>query len=182
MVLHVQDREAQDYLTERVERYRTGDLTEAGNPPLAGVMQPIDDFSPTELADIWREDPAALPDGDGTALWWGLWCWEVFVDDVTGLARALGMQVAPEDRWSTFPDVRVVPVHATRGQVQAMLDFGQPGLAEIGFATDDPAILVDLSGREQDGLVDDLAGRIVWPGIDVPAVCLLDTGVNRAIR
>ena len=149
MVLHVQDREAQDYLTERVERYRTGDLTEAGNPPLAGVMQPIDDFRPTELADIWREDPAALPDGDGTALWWGLWCWDVFVDDVTGLARALGMQVAPEDRWSTFPDVRVVPVHATRGQVQAMLDLGQPGLAEIGFATDDPAILVDLSGRNR---------------------------------
>ena len=179
MVLYVQNREAQDYLIERVERYRTGDLTGAGNPPLASTMQPIDDFSPTELPDIWREDPAALPVDDGTAAWWGLWCWDVFVDDVTGLARALGMQVAPEDRWSTFPDVRVVPVHATREQVQSMLDLGQPGLAEIGFATDDPAILVDCSGRKQDGLVDELASRIVWPGSDVPAVCLLDTGVNR---
>jgi hypothetical protein len=90
------------------------------------------------------------------------------------------MQVAPEDRWSTFPDVRVVPVHATRSQIQAMLDIGRPGLAEIGFATDDPTILVDLSGHEQDGLVEDLANRILWPGADVPAVCLLDTGVNRA--
>lgn len=180
MVLHVKDRSAQDYLTGRVEEYRTGDLTPAGNPPLASIMQPIDDFSPTELADIWREDPAALPDNDGTTSWWGCWCWEDFVDDVTGLARDLDMQVAPEDRWSVFPDVVVVPVHATRAQVQSMLDLGQIGLAEIGFATDDPAVLINLDGRDQDDLADNLADRIIWPGADVPAVCLLDTGVNRA--
>ena len=180
MVLHLRDQNAQSYLTERVERYQSGALTEAGNPPLAKDMQPIEGFSPTELIDLWREDPAALPESDAHASWWGLWCWEPFVDDVTGLAHALDMQVAPQDRWSTFPDVCVVPVHATRSQVQSMLNFGQLGLAEIGFATDDPTILVDLSGHEQDGLVDDLAGRIVWPGTNVPVVCLLDTGVNRA--
>ncbi|WP_157994761.1 S8 family peptidase [Paracoccus tegillarcae] len=180
MVLHVRDQDARDYITERVERYRTGALTEKGNPPLAGVMQPIEGFAPTELIDLWREDPALLPPADGTASWWGLWCWDIYVDEVVGLSRALDMQVAPEERWSTFPDVRIIPVHATRCQLEKMLNIGQPGLAEIGFATDDPAILVDLSGREQDGLVDDLANRIVWPGTDVPAVCLLDTGVNRA--
>lgn len=179
IVLHVRDRNAQDYLTERVERYRSGELTAKGNPPLAGDMEPIEDFSPTELVDLWREDPAALPLDDRAASWWGFWCWDDFVDDVIDLAGVLEMQVAPEDRWSTFPDVRVVPVHATRGQVQAMLNLGQPGLAEIGFASDDPAILIDLSGEEQDGLVENLAGRILWPGADVPAVCLLDTGVNR---
>jgi len=180
MVLHIRDQNAKDYIAERVERYRNGELSETGNPPLASEMQPIENFAPTELIDLWREDPAALPPLDGVASWWGLWCWDIYVDDVTGLARALDMQVAPEDRWSTFPDVRVVPVHATRRQLEEMLNIGQPGLAEIGFATDDPAILVNLSGREQDGLVDDLAARIIWPGADVPAVCLLDTGVNRA--
>ncbi|SDY88385.1 Subtilase family protein [Citreimonas salinaria] len=179
MVLHFEDREAQDYLTERVERYRAGALNESGNPPLAGAMQPIESFTPTELVDIWREDPAALPEGDDVS-WWGLWCWDVFVNDVTSLARRLNMQVAPEDRWSTFPDVQVVPVHATRAQIQSLLDLGQPGVAEIGFATDDPAILVYLTGREQECLVENLAERIVWPGEDAPAVCLLDTGVNRA--
>lgn len=180
MVLHIQDQDARDYLTERVERYRSGELTPTGNPPLAGDMEPIEDFSPMELLDLWREDPAVLPPADGAAAWWGLWCWDTFAHDITGLARALGMQVAPEDRWSAFPDVSVVPVHATRGQIQAMLDLGHTGLAEIGFATDDPAILVGLSGQEQNGLSEDLADRILWPGTDVPAVCLLDTGVNRA--
>ncbi len=179
MVIHVEDQSARDYLAERVERYHTGQLTDAGNPPLAPEMEPIQDFTPTRLVDLWREDPAALPEAGHLEAWGGLWCWDVFVDDVTEVAAALGMQVAPVDRWSKFPDVQIVPVYATREQIQAMLDIGRPGLAEIGFATDDPAILVDLSGVEQDGLVDDLAGRIQWPGTDVPAVCLLDTGVNR---
>lgn len=180
MVLHMADQDAQAYLRERVERYRTGELSERERPPLYSEMEPIDGFSPTELLDLWREDPRTLPTDASGPTWWGLWCWEDFVDDVTGVARALEMHVATKDRWSTFPDVRVVPVHATRAQVQTMLDLNQPGLAEIGFATDDPTILVDLTGEEQDVLVEDLADRIQWPGANVPAVCLLDTGVNRA--
>ncbi|WP_282027053.1 S8 family serine peptidase [Limimaricola cinnabarinus] len=180
MVLHMADEDAQAYLRERVERYLTGELNDRERPPLYSEMEPIDGFSPTELLDLWREDPGTLPTDANGPTWWGLWCWDDFVDDVTGVARALKMHVAPEDRWSTFPDVRVVPVHATRAQVQTMLDLNQSGLAEIGYATDDPAILIDLTGQEQDGLVEDLAGRIQWPGADVPAICLLDTGVNRA--
>lgn len=179
MVLHIEDQAGRDYLAERVERYRSGPLTPKLNPPLAQEMQPIEDFVPTQLLDLWREDPAALPDEGSGATWWGLWCWEDFADDVTDVALALDMEVAPVDRWSTFPDVQIIPVYATRTQLQAMLDIGRPGLAEIGFATDDPAILVELSGEEQDGLADDLADRVQWPGLDVPAVCLLDTGVNR---
>ncbi|MEL7167216.1 MAG: S8 family peptidase [Pseudomonadota bacterium] len=180
MVLHIEDASGQDYLAERVERYTSGPLTRSGNPPLAKDMQPIDDFLPTQLVDLWREDPAALPAEGSGATWWGLWCWEDFADDVTDVAVALDMTVAPVDRWSRFPDIQVVPVYATRAQLQDMVDIGRAGLAEIGFATDDPAILVELSGEEQDGLVDDLANRIDWPGLEVPAVCLLDTGVNRA--
>lgn len=180
MVLHFENQSARDYLSERVDRYRSAPLTDRGNPPLASEMEPITDFSPTRLLDVWREDPAALPLEEGAVSWWGLWSWEDFADDVADVAVALGMQVAPKDRWSTFPDIRVIPVYATGRQVQSMLDIGRPGLAEIGFATDDAAILVNLSGTEQDGLVADLASRIQWPGAEVPAVCLLDTGVNRS--
>lgn len=179
MVLHLEDRSARKYLAERVDRYRSAPLTGGGKPPLANEMEPIEDFLPTQLLDMWREDPVSLPPEGTAKSWWGLWCWEDFSTDVADVAVALGMQVAPQDRWSTFPDIRIIPVYANRGQIQAMLDIGRPGLAEIGFATDDPAILVSLSGKEQDGLVEDLAARIQWPGAEVPAVCLLDTGVNR---
>lgn len=179
VVLHLRDEDARSFLTERVERYHIGELTKAGNPPLAGEIGPIDGFAPASLEDLWREDPATLAGRETEACWWGLWCWQDFVTDVVAVASALGMQVAPEDRWSTFPDVKVVPVHGRREALEAILNLGVLGLAEIGHASDDPAILVDLPRRDQDRLAEDLAERVDWPGSEVPAVCILDTGVTR---
>lgn len=180
LVLYVRDEEARNKLAHAINQYRSGKLTEKDKPPLASRMEPIEKFQPARLEDLWREDPATLPEIGSPQAWWALWCWEDFVDDVCDLARALGMQIAPDDRWSKFPDVVIVPVQATREQIQLILDIGASGLAELGHATDDPAVLVELPRRDQDGLVEDLAGRIIWPGADVPAVCVLDTGVNRA--
>ncbi|MEM7518831.1 MAG: hypothetical protein AAF368_18155, partial [Planctomycetota bacterium] len=72
MVLHMADQDAKAYMTERVERYRTGELNDRERPPLYSEMEPIDGFLPTELIDLWREDPGTLPtDADG-ATWWAL--------------------------------------------------------------------------------------------------------------
>lgn len=178
VVLHVSDADAREKLNKAVNDYWRGDLKK-GKVPLASRMEPIEQFRPTVLMDFWREDPAKLPELGAPATWWALWCWEDFAGDIEDFASKLGMQVAPRDRWSRFPDVIILPVHATREQVQWMFDMGTPGLAELGHATDDPSILVNLPGEYQDGLVDDLASRIIWPGAEVPAVCILDTGVNR---
>lgn len=180
IVLYVPNDQAREKLAIAITRYQSGNLTRADKPPLASRMEPIERFQPTRLEDLWREDPATLPELGMPSTWWALWCWEDSVDDVCDLARVFEMQVAPDDRWSKFPDVIIVPVHATREQVQLIVDIGMPGLAELGRATDDPTILVDLPRRDQDGLVEDLAARVVWPGADAPAVCILDTGVNRA--
>lgn len=57
MVLHLENQIARDYLAERVDRYRAAPLTPGGNPPLASEMEPIENFLPTQLLDVWREDP-----------------------------------------------------------------------------------------------------------------------------
>ncbi|WP_170573593.1 S8 family peptidase [Ruegeria atlantica] len=180
VVLHIPDESARDKLIAAVEKYAVGDLSEkTGRAPLATRMEPIEGFQATEISDLWRDDPAQLPTADEPPAWWALWCWEDFADDVVQVAERLEMTVAPRDRWSHFPDVVVVPVKATYEQIQVLINLGQPGLAELGRATDDPAVLVELSGQDQDALVNDLANRVIWPGADVPAICLLDTGVNR---
>jgi len=53
-------------------------------------------------------------------------------------------------------------------------------IAELRRATDDPVFFFDEVRADQHPWSEDLAGRIVWPASDAPAVCMFDTGVNRA--
>ncbi|MGY3610277.1 S8 family serine peptidase [Bradyrhizobium sp. Lot11] len=57
--------------------------------------------------------------------------------------------------------------------------FATGGIAELRRASDNASFYTDaISGDEHDW-IDDLAERVVWPGANVPSVCVLDTGVNR---
>ena len=59
--------------------------------------------------------------------------------------------------------------------------FASFSIIEFRQATDTPATYIDdLNPDEQVEWTNDLAERIEWPGTNVPAVCLLDTGVNPA--
>lgn len=180
IVLYIPDVETQDKLRTTIDNYRSGELTDKGNPPLAGRIEPIQAFRAATLESFWRDDPARLPTEDAPAQWWGIWCWPDCTDDVCDLSQAIGATVAPDSRWSRFPEAWVIPIHTTRACIQRMIDIGHPGIAEIGQATDDAAVIIELPQIDHDYLVGDLATRIQWPGSDVPSVCILDTGVNRA--
>ena len=59
--------------------------------------------------------------------------------------------------------------------------FPSFSIIEFRQATGTPATYIDdLNPDEQVEWTNDLAERIEWPSTNVPAVCLLDTGVNRA--
>jgi len=53
-------------------------------------------------------------------------------------------------------------------------------VSEIRLATDTPRFWMNMSGIEQREWEQNLLDRIDWPREEAPAVCLLDTGVNRA--
>ncbi|SCY88223.1 hypothetical protein SAMN05660710_03244 [Paracoccus tibetensis] len=130
------DEDAQAYLRERVESYLTGELNDRERPPLYSEMEPIDGFSPTELLDLWREDPGTLPTDANGSTWWGLWCWDDFVDDVTGVARALEMHVAPEDRWSSAIG------KTERSALRRRFGYGMPDLSRaLASASTDLALV-----------------------------------------
>ena len=74
----------------------------------------------------------------------------------------------------------MLPVLADRATIELML-FARLSIVELRRASDSPAFFVDdMSRDEQREVSEQLAERTEWPGADVPAVCLLDTGVNRA--
>jgi hypothetical protein len=111
-------------------------------------------------------------------MWWALWCFPDAEARIEDACARLNVRAANADRRLYFPDVTVVPVLATRAAVELMVYTG--AIAELRRATDNPVFFVDDIRGDQHPWTDDLAGRIVWPANDVPAVCVFDTGVNRA--
>jgi hypothetical protein len=171
---------SKEVLAKILDDYVNGPLTEdAGNPPNKSLVEAIEAFRAARLETVWTDDPAALPTDPRHQMWWALWCWPDAEAKIEDACARLNVRVANKDRRLYFPDVTVIPVLATRAAVELML-FLTGAIAELRRATDNPVFFLDDVRGEQHPWSDDLAGRIVWPGADVPAVCLFDTGVNRS--
>ena len=163
-----------DKLVADVSAYRDAD-TPGGQPRFARKLTPLERVGAATLESLWT-DARALPTGDGPS-WWQCWCWSDRVERLERVARALGCRVSDQQRLR-FPDTDVVPVHATRAQMERIaIDAGV--VSELRRATDSPRFWMK-SVLSQTDWTGSLIDRVRWPGLDAPAVCLLDTGVNRA--
>jgi hypothetical protein len=158
--------------------YLEGDVGDGGNPPNKGLVEAIESFRAARLETVWTDDPAALPTDPQHQMWWALWCWPEAEDKVEQACERLQVRAANKDRRLYFPDITVVPVLATRAAIELML-FMTGAIAELRRATDNPVFFLDDVKGDQHPWTDDLAKRIKWPGNEVPAVCVFDTGVNR---
>ena len=160
--------------------YLNGALTPRGsNPPNKTKVEAIESFRAARLETFWTDDPLALPADPHHEMWWALWCWvgsEAAIEDVC--ARLL-VRVADRDRRLYFPEIIVIPVLASRTAIEMML-FATGAIAELRRASDSPYFFTDEVRGEEMPWVEDLAERTVWPSSSAPAVCLFDTGVNRA--
>lgn len=161
--------------------YQSGDLTEKGqNPPYKTFVEPIEAIRKARLETFWTDDLEALPQDPNDTIWWEVWCVKSAENALDTLAEKLDARCAPKEQRLVFPEHVVVPVLATRATIELML-FARFSITELRRATDTPHFFIDdLNPDEQFAWTDDLADRIEWPGAEVPAVCLLDSGVNRA--
>ena len=160
--------------------YRSGPLTERGNnPPNKSTVEPIEAFRRARLETLWTDDPDALPSDPQHQMWWAVWIERAREEELDAIAARLELRTAGQDRRLKFPEAVVVPVYATRAAIELMM-FATSIIVELRRATDNPEFFVDDVRDEQHAWSEELAGRIRWPGADVPAVCLFDTGINRA--
>lgn len=171
--------ESKEVFAKILDDYVNGPVTaEAGNPPNKSLVEAIEAFRTARLETFWTDNPASLPADPHHQMWWALWCWPSAEETVEDACARLGVRAANKDRRLYFPDVTVIPVLATRATIELML-FMTGAIAELRRATDNPVFFLDDVRAEQHEWSDELAGRIVWPGTDAPAVCLFDSGVNR---
>jgi hypothetical protein len=177
LALYVPDH-ARPAFEEILNEYLTGELTAIGqNPPNKAKVEAIEAIRTARIATFWT-DQKPIPDDTQAVMWWGLWCFKDREDKIEQVCARLGVRTASEDRRLYFPEIVVVPVLANRTTIELLL-FATDAIAELRFASDNPVFFTDDVRGEQAEWVDDLAERIIWPGTDAPAVCILDTGVNR---
>ena len=179
VALYVPDH-ARPVLETILNDYLHGDLTpKGGNPPNRAKVEAVEAIRMARLETVWTDDPAALPSDAQHQMWWAIWCLrdrEAQIDDV---CARLDVRSASRDQRLYFPETAVVPVLATRAAIELML-FATGAIAELRRADDNPVFFTDEVRGDQHPWTDDLAERVVWPGSDAPAVCIFDTGVNRA--
>lgn len=177
IVLYVPD-EARLVLDAILDDYLNGPLPKSGKPPQSGKVEAIEEFRQFRLAAAWTDAEDALPSEPQDVIWWGLWCYRDMVTDVEAACESLDVQVAAADRRLFFPEIIVVPVYATRAAIELLL-YATGGVAELRRASDNPAFFEEEVAGDQHEWLEDLAERVVWPGANVPSVCIFDTGVNR---
>lgn len=153
------------------------------SPRNADLLANIDNIGVAALEALWTE-PEPLPGSEET-LWWELWVSRAPRADTATASwpelfertrEALGLEV---NRFRLrLPDNEIVLVKATRTQLESSLDLLNT-LTEIKKVRPCSIDLSDLPGPEQHEWIQAALERVIHPGVNAPAVCLLDTGVNR---
>lgn len=163
-----------------VERYRD-ENTGSGKPKNQRLVDSIAAIRLIAVRDLWQDAAADFPAEDAPA-WWEVWiraggrAAEAAHASFVALARALGLRAT--DHFVAFPERVVLLVWATARQLASSVDL-LSYVAELRRAKEVPTDYLELPPRDQREFADDLLQRLVPPSPDAPAVCLLDTGVNR---
>ena len=168
---------ARPVIEEIVNDYLNGALTEKGQPKNKPKVEAIEAIRAAHIGTRWT-DQKPIPTDTQTPMWWSLWCYRDREAQIEDTCARLNVRMADRNRWLFFPEVVIVPVVASRATVELMM-FATDAIAELRLANDSPTFFIDDIKGEQHAWVDALAQRVIWPGTDVPAVCILDTGINR---
>lgn len=178
VALYVPDT-ARAALLQILNDYTSGPLTRKGKPQRGDKIGPIEAFRRARLETVWTDSPSSLPDDPQKEMWWAVWCTPGAEARIEDACERLGVRAAVQDRRSYFPEATVIPVLATRVAIELML-FITGDIDELRRASDNPVFYTDEVRGDQAEWTENLAERITWPDSTAPAVCLLDTGVNRA--
>ena len=171
--------DARSVLQSIIDEYTSGPLTDKDNPPKKAKVEPIEAIRQARLETFWTDDPAALPEQPHDVIWWEVWCFKGLETGIPEAAGRINCVVAGRHYWLSFPETVVIPIRASRVSIELLL-FATGAIAELRRASATPVFFLGLDPTSQGEWVEELAERVSWPAGDCPAVCLLDTGVNRA--
>jgi hypothetical protein len=164
----------------KIETYLKENTPKNDLPKHRALIESISEVRAAVLDALWTDAPNLLPPID-QAIWWEVWLRKTAnpneaLNEFRQHAPLMGLQVGSVSL--QFPEQTVVLAFGTRESMAQSLDL--LGLiAELRLARINPEDFMQLPAIEQADWVNDLIQRTHPPGQAAPAVCLLDTGVNR---
>ncbi|MBI4862484.1 MAG: S8 family peptidase [Candidatus Riflebacteria bacterium] len=165
------------HFVKRFEEYAT-QRTQGGEPRHKALVDRIAALHRATLRALWTDDPAAYP-ADHETIWWEVWLRRHDGHELGRLMDFAGkVGLAVGARRLVLGDRTVVLVKGAAANLAKSLDV-LSDLAEVRKAKETASFFMDMSAAEQAEWVADLKQRTVSPAAGAPAVCILDTGVNR---
>lgn len=177
-------RDKLESFVKKIERYET--QTDArrkdGGPKNKDLVESISGVRMPIVRSFFTDRPDQFP-ANAQTVWWEVWlrvapgadpdeAFAAFVAQAAEFNFKLSEQVV------RFPERLVFLAFASPRQWAEALPL-MLRLAELRRAKEIPTPYVELTPAEQAEFVEDAATRIEPPPADAPAVCLLDTGINR---
>ena len=170
-----------DTFNQKIQQYATTDTPLRGEPKNKDLVERIADISLAALEGLWTDDPEGFPSDPVVKAWWEVWLrrsaaggeYARFLE-FADLAR-----IQTSERRLQFEDRIVLLAEASPTQLASSLDALSGDIVEVRAATQGAAPFDAMDPAEQAEWVDDLLCRTRGPEAHAPAVCILDTGVNR---
>ncbi len=162
-------------LAEKFRRYAE-EKTKEGNVPHQWVAN-IDHIARAALKSMWT-DPEPMP-ADAGVYWWQFWIRRqpsACLPEFKKWAASAGLNLREEIL--KLPEHLVMVGSGTCQQLESSLDLLNT-LAELRAARPWHYELTHLSGLEQEQWITAALEHMTPPAEDAPAVCVLDTGINR---
>lgn len=165
------------HFISRFDQYAT-EKTKGGEPRHRDMVDRIGALRLATLRALWTDAPDTYP-GEGEAIWWEVWLRRHDGDELQRFVEFAGLSgIEISDRRLEFDERIVTLAFSTPRRLASSLDVLND-LAELRRAKESAAVFVDMGPREQAEWARDLRERTTVAGDDAPAVCVLDTGVNR---
>ena len=169
---------------KKIDQYATVNTEINGAPKNKDLVERIAAISLAALEGLWTDDPESFPSDPATKVWWEVWLRRS--DDGGEFARFLEFAdlaaIKTAERRLQFEDRIVVLAEANSIQLARSLVALSGDIVEVRGATHAAAPFEAMDSTNQAETVEGLLNRVSGPTVNAPAVCVLDTGVNRRHR
>jgi hypothetical protein len=162
-------------LLRKIEAYAS-EQTRTGSPKNAKLVESISDIRSAVVRSFWTDDAVRIPGGQPE--WIELWVRVDSVDTMASVKSLLGeLAIERRDEVLEFPERAVCLVRASQLQLAQLIEQAD-WVAELRAAVPVAGRVLQLSNRDQTGLVERVLARCSFSEHPDVSVCVLDTGVN----